>query len=488
MNEKHVFNLNELSIEINGETDLVKRNITEFTPKEIVGSVQPKNVKEVEKIIRFANDNRIPLYPYSSGMNWGQGSKVPTCNNALLVDLSGMNNILEINTKHRYVIVEPGVTQQQLSTALEEHGFKIPVTGSAKDSSVMGNMLERGATFFGHRNKLLMGVESVLGNGSIVRTGLWHFHTDRKEAIHYHPQGVGPDLNGAFTQSNFGIVTKIVLRILPKTNGVLMHAEAKEAHLADLIDTLYSMWEDKLTRSGIIITNKNDPRTTDKGNYTYVGDWFVAATISGASPEITQAIIAEVKKRLAPLCYHLDFLPTEAASTNDHPYFSILNQLYEGKPTNYSLETMASMRNVSIESPEEMDVNKDIVGFSVALPAVPFDGEKVMEIMSVVKRVSDGLGVQPFHNFGSIDDKVFEGFYRIYFDRKDRAAVAKAHLWNNEVHLALREMNIFPYRINIERMKDFTNDESDSFWQMVKSIKSVLDPNNIIAPGRYAPS
>lgn len=477
----------EIGIKVNIETEDLQNNITEFESKSLLGIVHPKNKLEVEKIIHLANTHKIVLYPYSSGMNWGQGSKVPTSENALLVDLSALNSIIEINEKHRYAIIEAGVTQQQLSEALATTNFKVPVTGSAAKSSIVGNMLERGATFFGHRNKLLMGVEVILGNESTVRTGLWHFYQENKEPIIYHAQGVGADINGLFTQSNFGIVTKIVIRLLPKKEGFLLHVEAKEEHLIPLVDTLYSLWEDKVTQDGTLITNKNDPRTTTKGNYSYTGDWFAVSSIVGATDSITTALMEEAKKRLSSYCHHIDFLPTNNEDTDKHPYFSILNKLYHGEPTNYSLQTMAQMQNIELESEEELDKNKNVIGFSVALPAVPFDGKQVWKVMQTVKKVSDKLGVEPFHNFGTINDKVFEGFYRIYFDRNNTNAILTAHKWNEEVHLALADINIFPYRMNIERMPHFTKESNDTFWQTIKNIKKVLDPNQIIALGRYSP-
>ncbi len=407
---KKVFS--SMGIKVSTKIKYLKRNITEFEAKPLLGIAYPKSMLEVREIIHLANKYKIVLYPFSSGMNWGQGSRVPSSENSLLVDLSALNSVIEINEKHRYAIIEAGVTQQQLYEALKETKLKIPVTGSAAKSSVVGNMLERGATFFGHRNKLLMGLEVVLGNESTVRTGLWHFHDQEKESIIYHAQGVGADINGLFTQSNFGIVTKIVVRLLPKKEGFLLHAEAKEENLIQLVDTLYSLWEDKVIQDGTLITNKNDPRTTTKGNYSYTGDWFAVGSISGANKYITYALQEEARERLSPYCYHIDFLPTDSEDTEKHPYFSILNKLYHGEPTNYSLQTMVEMqRGIKFKNTKDLDLNKDVIGFSVALPAVPFDGEQVWKVMQTVKKVSDKLGVEPFHNFGTINDKVFEGFY-----------------------------------------------------------------------------
>ena len=483
----------EVGIKINVEKNHLEknsRNITEFASKSILGTLYPISLSQVREIVHIANKYKIVLYPFSSGMNWGQGSRIPLVNDSLLVDMSKLNAIIEINEKHRYMIIEAGVTQLQAYKALQHTKYKIPVTGSSANSSIVGNMLERGATFFGHRNKLLMGIETVLGNGETIRTGLWHYYkeTNKHKPIIYHAQGVGADINGLFTQSNFGIVTKLVVRLLPKRKGLLLHAEAKEKNLIPLVDTLYSLWEDKVTNDGVLITNKNDPRTTTKGNYSYTGDWFTVSSIAGATPSITKTLRKEAKRRLYPYCYHIDFLPTDSEETDKHPYFSVLNKLYHGEPTNYSLKTMALMqKEVDLKSEKEMDINKDVIGFSVALPAVPFDGSQVWKVMQTVKEVSERLEVEPFHNFASINDKVFEGFYRIYFDRKDKEAKLKAHKWNKEVHLALAKINIFPYRMNIERMPYFTKEFDDTFWQTIKNIKNTLDPNQVIALGKYSP-
>ena len=123
------------------------KNITEFASTPSLGTVYPKNVSEVREIIHIANMYKIVLYPFSSGMNWGQGSRVTTTDNSLLIDLSALNTVLEVNKEHRYVVIETGVTQQKLYEELQGTQFKVPVTGSAAQSSVAGNMLERGATF-----------------------------------------------------------------------------------------------------------------------------------------------------------------------------------------------------------------------------------------------------------------------------------------------------------------------------------------------------
>ena len=80
-----------------------------------MGACYPTSEEDVKRVIAMANDLDIKLMPISSGRNWGLGSKLPiTDHPTLVVDSRKMNRILEINTIHNYVVIEPGVTQDQV--------------------------------------------------------------------------------------------------------------------------------------------------------------------------------------------------------------------------------------------------------------------------------------------------------------------------------------------------------------------------------------
>ena len=98
--------------------------------------------------------------------------------------------------------------------------------------------------------------------------------------------------------------------------------------------------------------------------------------------------------------------------------------------------------------------------------------------------ISKKWNVAPFHNFASIDELTFEGFYRVYFDRSNKKAVEIAHKWSKDLHNALRLKNYYPYRIDNNRMADFAK-ATDTYWKTVRRIKQTLDEGNIIAKGKY---
>ncbi|MEO6341306.1 MAG: FAD-dependent oxidoreductase, partial [Caulobacteraceae bacterium] len=72
-------------------------------------AVAPQTVEEVQAIIRLANQHKTPLWPISRGKNLGYGGAAPRMRGTVVLDLSRMKRIIEVNPKLGYCIVEPGV-------------------------------------------------------------------------------------------------------------------------------------------------------------------------------------------------------------------------------------------------------------------------------------------------------------------------------------------------------------------------------------------
>jgi hypothetical protein len=89
-----------------------------------------------------------------------------------------------------------------------------------------------------------------------------------------------------------------------------------------------------------------------------------------------------------------------------------------------------------------------------------------------------------FNNFATVDELTFEGYFRVYFNREDEDAVQVAHRWHEMVHCLLRDNGFFPYRIDNQSMSLFC-DENDDYWQLIRQLKNLLDPNSIISPKKY---
>lgn len=86
-------------------------HITEKTYFVSSAVVAPRNVPEVQAVVRLANDFEIPLWPFSIGRNVGYGGAAPRVPGSIGLDTGrNMNKILEVNTEGAYAFVEPGVS------------------------------------------------------------------------------------------------------------------------------------------------------------------------------------------------------------------------------------------------------------------------------------------------------------------------------------------------------------------------------------------
>src|SRR4051812_19312311 len=104
---------------------------------------RPRSAREVAELARIARAHRLALYPVSTGKNWGYGDACAVRGGQVLLDLSRMNRIVEVDPELAYAVIEPGVTQQQLSDFLRAHGIALwaDCTGAGPDTSFVGNIL-----------------------------------------------------------------------------------------------------------------------------------------------------------------------------------------------------------------------------------------------------------------------------------------------------------------------------------------------------------
>ncbi|MEL6650192.1 MAG: FAD-binding oxidoreductase [Bacteroidota bacterium] len=465
-----------------------QQNLTEYQSRPLAGITFANSTEDIQGVLRQARERSLSVYPISTGRNWGLGSSIPVSDDNLLLSLEGMNKIRDVNPRLRYAVVEPGVTQGQLFQYLKKHhpDLIFPMTGSGIETSIVGNMLERGVCVRGHRYKYLLGMEVVLADGNVIHTGSnWHFGPDTQK-LFYAP-GAGPDLNGLFTQSNLGIVSAMAIQLEKRQNHRLMGLVAPEKNLAALADALFALREENILQDGLLLTVYKDPRTS-AGEAMERGHWFSAASING-SESMQEAAMLEIRYRLGHLCDRINFYRTQQMPAQTEPaYLTTIAKMYQGEPTNYALETMAKLGGVELSNDFEIDENRDVIGFNCALPAVPFESSTIVHLIEQIDRLSNGLNVKPFYNFVGMTPTALEGFFRVFFNRNDPHSIDLAHQWNQQVHAVLARMGLHPYRANIMQMADLYADQGSKYWSTIVTLKESLDPQQLIAPGRYCPT
>ena len=183
-------------------------------------AVAPASVEEVQALLRLANEHRIPLWPVSRGKNFGYGGSAPRLPGTVIMDLGRMNRVLELNPELGYCVLEPGVGFFELYDYIRERklDLQLGIPGNAW-GSVMGNALERGFSQAGDHSANICGVEVVLPEGGLVRTGMGAMEGNATWPLFRH--GFGPSWDQMFVQSNFGIVTRMGLWLKPAPEAVI---------------------------------------------------------------------------------------------------------------------------------------------------------------------------------------------------------------------------------------------------------------------------
>lgn len=199
---------------------------TRDTPEDrsAAAAIGPASVEEVQAVVRIANKYKIPLYPISTGKNLGYGGAAPNQSGSVVLDLKRLNRIIEVNESSAFAIIEPGVSYFDLYQYIESNGLNLMIdTADPGWGSVLGNAVDHGV---GHTQSRFRdhfgssaGMEVVLANGELVRTGMGALPGSKTWGEYKY--GMGPYIDGIFTQSNFGVVTKLAMRLHPKPEAFL---------------------------------------------------------------------------------------------------------------------------------------------------------------------------------------------------------------------------------------------------------------------------
>lgn len=134
--------------------------------------VFPKTEEEVQKVVQYASDKQIPIVPFGVGSSL-EGHIIPL-KGGITLDFTLMNQITEIRPEDFIVKVQPGVTRTKLNLALKKHGMFFPIDPGA-DATIGGmaatNASGTNAVYYGTMKHNVLGLRSVMANGSVISTG-----------------------------------------------------------------------------------------------------------------------------------------------------------------------------------------------------------------------------------------------------------------------------------------------------------------------------
>lgn len=485
--------------------------------------VLPESRQEVQDILRIANEHKVAVYPISRGHNWGYGDACAVSDGQVILDLQRMNRILEVNAELGYAVIEPGVSQKELSEHLKKSNipFLLDVTGAGPDASIVGNILERGFghTPYGDHFSHSAGYEVVLAGGECVNTGFGRFGNSQSTYIYKY--GLGPSLDGLFTQSNFGVVTKMGIWLMPRTDKItaFLFTVKNPDKIGRLSDALKELRMSGVCQSTIHVANDlkvapgkiSFPAKAVRGRALSeemreqvrrdagVFAWNGMGALYG--PEnVVNASKSAVRRALKDLAtvYFFDENSIEALKKWSRPLsfvpgiqgllkkietvdsvFALLN----GIPTDKHLGSVGWQpeRGAAVRGSDPLN---NEWGFYWLSPVIPLTARHVTRFLALIEPIFKQYDFDPMLSFSVLNSRAACCVSSLCFDKGDKASAQRARECYDALLSAVLREGYAPYRVGIQSMRMIHSE--NGYGKVVERIKQALDPNNIISPGRYS--
>ena len=492
------------------DLDLYRDAYTPFRNEEteivVAAALAPETAEQVQQIMRVANRHKIPIYPISTGRNLAYGGSAPVLSGSVVLDLKRLNRILEVNERNAYVLLEPGVSYFDLYRHLRDNGYKLWIDCPDPGwGSLIGNSLEHGAgyTVAPHRDHFdsHCGMEIVLANGEIVRTGMGAL--PGSETWQQFKYGFGPTVDGLFAQSNFGVVTKMGFWLFPEPETFLDAVVTAPRHddIIPLVDITAS-----LTYSGVMNSNMllGSPMRDAAMFDPDLRELFLHTDQAEVRGKLDDYATSH---KLAFWTSRLKFYGPEKVVTAQWEHarerFSSIPGVgfQEGELLRFPLseDQIAGMGDqVAIGVPNlkifgaisrstfNPTPTMGHIGFS---PIIPMTGEAVIESHRVIWQTFADFGTTPafmtmpvsYHSrtfiiliaFSIVDDPAINRKTREVFRRLIK--VAAEHGWGEyRTHTAFMDDCAAVYSYN-----------NHSLRRLHETLKDAIDPNGILSAGRY---
>lgn len=425
--------------------------------------VLPNTTEQIQAIINLANEKKISITPISGGVTTS-GLAVPS-RGGIIIDFKRMDKILELNKTSCYVIIEPGVTQAQLKTYLEENTdnqLQHSIPGAPPSASVIGNLIIYGAGHlcnkYGYNHIMCNGIEVIRPNGDICKLGSCAVSGAKWFSIPPMPDLSSLFLNGWFGTT--GIITKLSLQIFPKPafRDVLIYTATKIDDFADAMHEVskYEICEDIL---GIYLGTMG--KTV-----------LLAMVFAGHSQEEL-----DFKRKML-----IDVLDKFTSNPNPKTGKKRHVSLMKGLPPTLVNELL-------IVPPPEIartmgDVRKG-GGAEYLGSYIPF--ESIEEVFNGGREICKKYGlaeatyiIRPI----SLSHSVMFALNYPYNRKKEEERKIVEEQLKETTELILRVGGI-PWKPDVKAQKRILELTDPNYLKLMHEIKELLDPNNIMNPGKW---
>jgi FAD/FMN-containing dehydrogenase len=441
--------------------------------------VRPQNVEDIQKIIKLANKNKIPVVPCSSGIHF-HGNTIPS-QGGIVLDLQRMNKILNIDNRNRVAMIEPGVTWGQLQKELEKQEAMalIPLLPHPQKSALTSH-LEREPMLipkFEYSDALLT-TEVVLPNGELFRTGSACVPGFPTESIAdgVNPEGPGIDwwrlLQGA--QGTMGVVTwaNVKFEYKPKVNKSFF---IPFKSIEGAIEPIYKIQRRMIGQECLLLNSTNlaailaekwpEDYKAMKGIFP---PWILLLVLAGG-PRRSEEKIEYEEEALREIAVgsSVPDLPTSLTGLPglEREFPELIRKAWPKGKTYWKFGYKGACQDVFFITPLSR-----VAQFTEAISSVAAKhGYPIADI---------GFYIQPLERSRACHYEC-----SFYYDPDEPGDVDKTRDLFTGVAKTLLSMGAFfsrPYG----PIADMTYERAGNYTMVLKKIKGLLDPNNIMSPGR----
>ena len=426
-------------------------------PTNAIAVVFPKNTGELSSIMKVCFENNQKILVQGGLTNLVGSTK--TFKDEIIVSLERMNKIEEIDEKSRTITLQSGVIVEDAINAVNEKNLLLPLNFGAKGSAQIGGVVSTNAgglrvIKYGMTRGLVLGLEAVLSNGEII--------SSMKKVI---KDNSGYDLKQIFigSEGTLGIVTKVILKLEEKPESRCTALVALNSY--DNVVNLLKFVEKGLsgTLTGFELMWNDTYKTMRDSSENF-------------SPLLTSI--------------HPFYVFIESLGSNLNSDFDKLSELISEAAEQNLIEDAILAQNER-EQKIIWDMREDVSvlakkskfdqHFDISLPIPVID----KEIQIATKKLKKLSFVEHVFTFGHVAD----GNIHFIIGKNDNS-IKNAEKVNQIIYSNLKENGgsvSAEHGIGLDKKKYLFTSRSTEEINLMKTLKKILDPKNILNPGRVIP-
>ncbi len=452
--------------------------------------IRPRTSEEISDILHIANKEEIPVVPRGGGAGLFGGA-VPHYK-GIVIDMTSMNKIIEINIEDQVVTAECGITWAELNTELLKKGFYTGAMGPGSGmSAVIGGGLSHnsvgggGGAKYGSVCRHVVGLEVVLPQGDIINTGSLCSKYVKEPFSRY---GFGPDFSGIFLGDNgiYGIKTNATLRIYPKP-------------------PFYEAKTFVLKRSNMKYGVKIFLEWLNKGGFgIYDGFYFPDYFVMGMSAMDPPTYFPWKKMTKAAIFYTTEAFSERELEANIESLDEIVIK-NKGQPLGPQIE---DGNFAKFQYPFELNGNYSFYQNTFGIPkgsqSLSTEAHCPIKRFPEIINAIDKWGAKNANDFAKIQEKTGipagTGCGSVGLSGENNVELAIGFVTSPDPELRELNLNLWKeqmatvikagamhymlgYIASRELVK--TGAFTDQYYNFMKGIKKLLDPNNILSPGKF---